>query len=84
MDELIKSIIVQSPMVAVLLFAIKTIYLDMRADRDKAANERSQLAKQLAFLTFIIQDCLPAGDDNSLWVMGDDGEIVRKRKNSES
>lgn len=33
MDETVKSILLQSPMVAVLIYAVKTLYLDAKSER---------------------------------------------------
>lgn len=43
MDELIKQILAQSPVAGVLLFALWIVYKDLKANQDKAAEEREFL-----------------------------------------
>lgn len=47
MDELIKNIVAQSPLAAVLLFALWIVYRDLKAQMDKADAERSLMLNAL-------------------------------------
>lgn len=47
MDDLVKSILVQAPAVGVLLFALKMLYDDMKAEREVARQERQAMLDKI-------------------------------------
>ena len=51
MDELLKALLPQAPAAVVLLYAIKVLYLDMRADRAVAAAERAAMLDKISNLS---------------------------------
>lgn len=46
-DEILKALLPQAPAAVVLLYAIKVLYLDMKADRAAAAAERQFILAKL-------------------------------------
>jgi len=54
-DELIKALLPQAPAAVVLLYAIKVLYLDMRADRVAAAAERQAMLAKIDGLEASLQ-----------------------------
>lgn len=56
MDELIKQFIVNSPLIALLLYQLNIIYQDAKADRILAREERRQMLDKLDTLSGSIQD----------------------------
>lgn len=54
MDETLKSLLVQSPMVVVLLYAIKTLYLDAKSERAQMINAITLLASKIDILVAVI------------------------------
>lgn len=51
MDDTIKSILLQMPAIAILLYAVKVLYLDAKADRIQAGIERQQMLDKIDILT---------------------------------
>lgn len=51
MDEILKALLPQAPAAVVLLYAIKVLYLDMRADRAAAAVERAVMLDKITMLS---------------------------------
>lgn len=47
MDEFVKQVLVQAPAVGVLLFALKMLYDDMKAEREQARAERQAMLEKL-------------------------------------
>jgi len=47
MEEVLKALLPQAPAAVVLLYAIKVLYLDMKADRAAAAAERAFIIGKL-------------------------------------
>ncbi len=47
MDEILKALLPQAPAAVVLLYAIKVLYLDMKADRQAAQAERQFMLNKL-------------------------------------
>lgn len=68
MDETIKSLVLQSPMVVVLLYAVKTLYLDAKL-------ERAQMRQQIDGLTVAINALVVVV--TSLSVKLDEGRDIR-------
>ena len=54
MDETLKSLLVQSPMVVVLLYAIKTLYLDAKSERAQMISAITLLASKIDILVAVI------------------------------
>lgn len=51
MDEVAKSLITQAPMVVLLLYAIKALYVDMKAERAQAQAERQAMLAKIDLLS---------------------------------
>lgn len=51
MDDAIKSLLIQGPMVVVLMYAIKVLYLDMKAERALAQIERQSIISKIDMLS---------------------------------
>lgn len=50
-DEIIKTLLAQAPAVAVLVYALYTVYNDFKVERASAAAERAEMIKQLTIQT---------------------------------
>lgn len=54
MDETIKSLLIQSPMVVVLLYAVKTLYLDAKSERAAMLSAVNTLAAKIDLLVAVV------------------------------
>jgi uncharacterized protein involved in exopolysaccharide biosynthesis len=54
MDELIRSLLMQTPAIAIVLYALNRVYVDWQADREQARLERAEMSKQIGDLSMAI------------------------------
>jgi hypothetical protein len=76
MPEFWQSVFAQMPAVAILLFALHTVYEDMKAERKEAKAERLELIRQLYKIRVSLGDD-PTDIDRPL---GLDKEIAKIKK----
>lgn len=52
--NIVQTLLLQAPAIAVLLYALNVVYADFKSERDSAAKERAEMIRQLTQQTLLL------------------------------